>query len=142
MPGLRVLFWAIYLPEIFSVYTILNSDREWSPQFFSVDTVLSRSFCRRLFLFSVGAFFFKDKSPTITVTSFFSSDNRMYAKWTLFTELLNYCTGKRVSLSFTAFLSPKSPLHILIICNKLDFQKTQMAPPLTISKCNILNTFG
>ena len=28
----------------------------------------------------------KKMSPTITVTSFFSSDNRMHALWTLFTE--------------------------------------------------------
>ena len=44
-------------------------------------------FSRRIFL--------KEKSPTITVTSFFLSENRMYAQWILFTELLNYWTGNR-----------------------------------------------
>ena len=102
--------------------------------------------------FLVGAFFLKEKSPTITVGSFFSADN-LTLNGPLFLQFLNFLqflayevvylyhlrnsTGPKsifgsVRLFFEIFFSPKGPtFNFLIFLDRMDFEKSQMVPPFS-----------
>ena len=106
-------------------------------------------------LFLVGAFSLKEKSPTITVGSFFSADNLtlngllflQFLQFLNFLQFLAYevvflyhlrnSTGPKsifgsVRLFRKIFFSPQGPtFNFLIFLYRMDFEKSQMVPPFS-----------